>query len=88
MVDFCFHAVYDFASKDWNYVGIPNEKEYMEELKRGLVDMYSCLSFAINGKSHNPRNEHLFHHFPILATFVIQTCDASQHPTIVKIKII
>jgi hypothetical protein len=55
----------------------------MEELKRGLVDMYSCLSFAINGKSHNPRNEHLFHHFPILATFVIQTCDASQHPTIV-----
>lgn len=43
MVNLCFQAVYELSN-------IPNEREYVEDLKRSLIDMYACLTFSINSK--------------------------------------
>lgn len=45
--------------------------------------MYACVLFSINGKAERRRSEILFKHFPIVATFVVRTCDRNQNPTIV-----
>jgi hypothetical protein len=50
MIDICFQAVYDFSSKFVYNVDNPNEREYAEDLKRALIDMYACISFSINGQ--------------------------------------
>ena len=62
----------------------PNERDYVEELKRSLIDMYACLTFSINSKVEKSRSEALMNHFPILATFVVKTCVRTQNPTIVR----
>jgi len=56
----------------------------MEELKKSLIDLYACLSFGINGKHDKKKGDKLLDHFPFVATFIIKTCDPSQHPTIVN----
>lgn len=63
----------------------PNDKEYLEELKKGLIDMYACLTFAVNGGTDTPKSEEIFNHFTFLATFIVRTCDRSENPTIVKL---
>jgi len=45
-----------------------------------MIEMYSCVVFAINGKNTNKK---LFDHFGNLATFIVRTCDKNVHPTVV-----
>lgn len=59
----------------------------MEELKKGLIDLYACLSFGINGRQDRKRGDKLLEHFPYVATFIVQTCDPSQNPTIVRLNV-
>lgn len=60
----------------------------MEELKKGLIDLYACLSFGINGRQDRRKGDKLLDHFPYVATFIVRTCDPSQNPTIVRLMII
>jgi hypothetical protein len=47
----------------------------MEELKKVLIDLYTCLCFALNGGNLTARKtERIVEHFPFVATFVVYTC--------------
>lgn len=50
MINLCFQAVYELSSKYCFNVDNSNERDYVEELKRSLIDMYACLTFSINSK--------------------------------------
>jgi hypothetical protein len=70
----CFEAVYKFSE-------IEQEKEYAEELKESLMEMYHCVVFAQNENSR--ANRLLTDHFPLLCTFIVRTCDVRLKPTVV-----
>lgn len=37
--------------------------------------MYSCLAISINEKKIKNKNRDILEHYPIMATFVIKTCE-------------
>ena len=59
----------------------PNERDYVEDLKKSIIEMYNCIIFACSSPKLDQR---LIDHYPTIATFVIKTCDASVNPTIVS----
>jgi folate-dependent tRNA-U54 methylase TrmFO/GidA len=69
-----FSAVYQLLSST-------QDEDYVEDLKANLIEMYSCVVFAVNQKKVNYR---LYDHFGHLATFVVRTCNKDLHPTVVN----
>jgi len=59
-----------------------NDLEYAEELKATVIELYSCITFAMNS-SIRP-NKKLVKHFNSLATFIVRTCAQDIHPTVVS----
>lgn len=74
IVDICFEAIYGLANND-------KDSDYAEELKANLIELYSCLAFAINTKKKV--NMKMFEHFGNVATFIVRTCHPSCNPTVV-----
>lgn len=72
----CFEAVYRFSEME-------QEREYAEELKESLMEMYHCVVFAQNENSRV--NKQLAEHFPLLCTFIVRTCDVRLKPTVVPL---
>jgi hypothetical protein len=71
--DMSFSAVYQILRST-------QDEDYVEDLKANLIEMYSCVVFAVNQKKVNYR---LYDHFGHLATFIVRTCDKDLHPTVV-----
>lgn len=74
IIDICFSAVYELLNTD-------KDVDYAEDLKIQLIELYSCIGFAINNKQQS--NWRLFEHFGNLATFIVRTCDKNINPTVV-----
>ena len=51
-------------------------------MKRVIIELYACLTFAL---APNRGNRELSDHFPIIADFIVETCDYAMNPTIVII---
>lgn len=64
IVDLSCGAVYDMAENS-------NDKEYIEDLKKSIIELYACLTFALASQKFNKK---LFDHFTVIATFVVKTC--------------
>lgn len=45
--------------------------------------MYHCVVFALN-EQNGVINKRLAQHFPIICTFVVNTCDTKHNPTVVR----
>jgi len=45
--------------------------------------MYHCVVFAQN--EQNRANRRLADHFPLISTFIVNTCDVKYKPTVVLI---
>lgn len=76
ITDICIQASYSLTATN-------NEKdsEYNDELSMNLVEMYSCVVFAINGVKPNLK---LYEQFGRIATFIVRSCDKNLKPTVVS----
>lgn len=73
IVDLTITAVYDFNEN-------PNEKEYVDDLKKVIIELYACLTFAL---SNAKANRGLYNYYTNIATFVVRTCNFNANPKIV-----
>lgn len=63
---------------------IEAEKDYAEELKEALVEMYHCVVFAMNDQN-GTINRPMADHFGVICTFIVKTCEVRHHPTVVTL---
>ena len=75
IVDLSCGAVYEMSLN-------PVDREYTDDLKKAIIELYACLTFALVAQKYNKR---LFQHFTTIATFIVKTCDMEVNPTIVSI---
>lgn len=43
--------------------------------------MYHCVMFAVNDQGGC--NEHMAEHFPVISSFIVNSCDPKYKPTVV-----
>ena len=76
IVDLSCGAIYEMSNNI-------NEKDYIEELKKVIIEVYACLTFAITTQKCNKQ---LFDHYTTIGSFIVKTCDPKVNPTIVSMR--